>query len=53
MVLIRKMMIEDAEYSAKVSVEAMKDVWNRFEKDYYSRKALEFDISSHTPRKIH
>ncbi|MEM2995273.1 MAG: hypothetical protein QXI91_04575 [Candidatus Bathyarchaeia archaeon] len=43
MVLVRKMIVEDAEFSAKVSVETMSDMWNRFEKDYYPKKALDFD----------
>lgn len=45
------MNVEDAEASAKVAVETMEDAWNRYEKDYYPRKALEFDISQHVPEK--
>jgi len=48
MVVIREMKSEDATESSKVSAETMEDTWNRYEKDYYPRKALEFDMSVHT-----
>ncbi len=51
MVIVREMKPEDAEESAKVSAEAMEDSWNRHERDYYPRKALEFDMSVHMSEK--
>ena len=48
-VIVRVMKAEDAEGSARVSTEAMEDAWSRYERDYYPRKALEFDKSLHTP----
>jgi len=49
MVRVREMKLEDVEVSARVSAEAMEDSWNRYERDYYPRKALEFDMSQHAP----
>jgi len=49
MVIVRKMKIEDVEASVKVMVETMEDTWNSYERDYYPRKALEFDKSLQTP----
>jgi len=51
MVKVRKMRVEDAEESAKVARETMEDAWNRLERDYYPRKALEFDMSLLVPEK--
>jgi len=51
MVVIRRMALKDAEASAKVSVETMEDCWNRYERNYYPHKALEFDKSMHTSEK--
>ena len=42
------MRVEDAEKAARVSAQAMKDSWNRFEKSCYPKKALEFDLSQHS-----
>jgi ribosomal protein S18 acetylase RimI-like enzyme len=42
------MKIEDAAAASKVSIEAMEDYWSRYAKNYYPRKALEFDKSFHT-----
>ncbi|MEM3788353.1 MAG: GNAT family N-acetyltransferase [Candidatus Bathyarchaeia archaeon] len=47
--MIRQMKVEDVVLAVKVSVDAMEDCWNRYEKDYYPKKALEFDKSLHTP----
>jgi ribosomal protein S18 acetylase RimI-like enzyme len=51
MVTVRNMKAEDAEASAKVVRETMEDTWNRLERDYYPRKALEFDMSLCIPEK--
>lgn len=42
------MRVEDAKKAARVTAQAMKDAWNRYEKDHYPKKALEFDLSLHT-----
>jgi ribosomal protein S18 acetylase RimI-like enzyme len=42
------MRIEDTKKAATVTAQTMKDSWNRYEKDYYPKKALEFDLSLHT-----
>jgi len=49
MFTIRAMRVEDTEEAAKVSSEAMRDSWNRYEKNCYPKKALEFDLSVHAP----
>ncbi|MEM3566163.1 MAG: hypothetical protein QXK18_04755 [Candidatus Bathyarchaeia archaeon] len=49
LVVVRQMKEADAVAAAKVSVDAMEDCWNRYEGDYYPKKALEFDKSLHTP----
>ena len=46
---VRPMRVEDAEKAARATAQAMKDTWNRYEKGYYSKKALEFDLSQHSP----
>jgi len=48
MLIVRRMRVEDVAAASKVSIEAMEDYWSRYAKDYYPRKALEFDKSSHT-----
>jgi len=40
---------EDAEESARVTVASSEDAWNRYEKNYYPRRALDFDFSRITP----
>jgi len=50
MVIVREMKPIDAEASARVTVETMEDSWNRYERDYYPKKALEFDKSLHTAK---
>jgi len=42
---IRDLRVEDAPEAARVSAETMRDCWNRYERDYYPKKALEFDLS--------
>jgi len=46
---IREMRIEDAEEAAKIIRETMIDSWERLEKSYYPRHALEFDITRSSP----
>jgi ribosomal protein S18 acetylase RimI-like enzyme len=48
---IRKMKLEDAEQISRVTREIMLDNWDRYEKDYYPRRAFEFDISRHSAEK--
>ena len=50
-VFVRKMKLEDAEQVSRVIREIMLDSWERYEKNYYPRRALEFDISRHSPEK--
>lgn len=49
MFTIRRMESEDAEDVSRVSKASFEDSWNRYEKNYYPRKALEFDFSRTTP----
>lgn len=42
---IRPMKASDAEEAARVSAETMQVTWNQYEKGFYPKKALEFDIS--------
>lgn len=42
---IREMRIEDAEDAADVLRETMLHCWERYEKEYYPKQALEFDIA--------
>jgi ribosomal protein S18 acetylase RimI-like enzyme len=46
---VRKMSLEDVEDVVSVFVESFEDSWNRYERNYYPRKALEFDFSRITP----
>jgi len=48
-VTVRNMTSGDAEDAARVSAASFEDAWDRHEKDYYPRKALEFDRSRMTP----
>lgn len=52
MVLIREMRSEDVEEAARVLCEAMQDSWERYEKGYYPKRALEFDISRSSPERL-
>jgi len=52
MVTIREMQITDVEEASRVLRETMLDSWERFEKGYYPRKALEFDISHNSPEAL-
>lgn len=49
--MVRNMKVEDAESAAKVAAETMQDTWDRYERDYYPKKALEFDLSLLAPEK--
>jgi len=49
MVAIREMQITDVEETSRVLRETMLNSWERFEKGYYPRKALEFDINHNSP----
>ena len=46
---VRRMSLEDVEDAVSVFVASFEDSWNRYGKDYYPRKALEFDFSRITP----
>jgi len=43
------MSFEDVEDAIKASLASFQDTWNRYERNYYPRKALEFDFSRSTP----
>ncbi len=47
MVSVRKMQRGDAKQVSKMTKEIMLDCWRKYEKDYYPKKALDFDISVH------
>lgn len=49
MVTIRRMSFEDVEETIGVVVASFEDSWNRYERNYYPRKALDFDLSKATP----
>jgi len=46
---VRRMSLEDVEDAVSVFVASFEDSWNRYERNYYPRKALEFDFSRITP----
>jgi len=47
MAFIRKMELSDAKQTSEMTKEIMLDCWEKYEKDYYPKKALDFDISVH------
>jgi len=49
---IREMRIEDVEQAAKVLRETMLHSWERYEKDYYPKQALEFDIAHNSAEQL-
>ena len=49
MVMVRRMGLEDVEDAISILVASFEDSWNRYERNYYPRKALEFDFSRYTP----
>jgi ribosomal protein S18 acetylase RimI-like enzyme len=46
---VRRMGLEDVEDVVSVFVGSFEDSWDRYERNYYPRKALEFDFSRFTP----
>jgi len=50
--LIREMKPKDAEQASKIIEETRLDSWQRHEKDYYPRKALDFDISMKSAKNL-
>ncbi len=50
MASIRKMQCGDIKQASKMTEEIMLDFWEKYEKDYYPKKALDFDISVHSPK---
>jgi ribosomal protein S18 acetylase RimI-like enzyme len=46
--IIRKMAQDDAARVAEITGIIMNDAWKRYEKGYYPRKAVDFDIASHS-----
>jgi len=49
MTLVRKMQSRDVKRASKVTREVMLESWEKREKDYYPRRALDFDMSTHSP----
>jgi ribosomal protein S18 acetylase RimI-like enzyme len=49
MLVVRKMRTDDVGRASLLSKEVMVDSWECFEKDYYPKRALEFDLSQHSP----
>jgi ribosomal protein S18 acetylase RimI-like enzyme len=47
--MVRRMGLEDVEDAVGVFVASFEDAWNRYERSYYPRRALEFDFSRNTP----
>jgi hypothetical protein len=41
------MSLEDVEDALSVFAASFEDAWNRYERNYYPRKALEFDFCMH------
>jgi len=50
--LVRKMKTRDAEQVSKITEEIMLDSWQRHERDYYPREALDFDISMKSAKNL-
>jgi ribosomal protein S18 acetylase RimI-like enzyme len=46
---VRRMSLEDVEDALSVFAASFEDAWNRYERNYYPRKALEFDFSRNNP----
>ncbi len=47
---VRAMEPKDAEQASEITREIMLDSWEKHEKDYYPRRAVDFDISTHSAR---
>lgn len=52
MVSVREMRIDDVEDVARALRETLLDSWERLEKHYYPRQALEFDINLNSPEML-
>lgn len=50
MVPVKKMQRDDAKQASKMTKEIMLDSWEKCEKGYYPKKALDFDISAHSAK---
>lgn len=47
-ITVDNLRMEEAEEAAGLTRECMEDTWERWEKDYYPKEALEFDLAHHT-----
>jgi ribosomal protein S18 acetylase RimI-like enzyme len=45
---VRRMSLEDVDDALSVFGASFEDAWNRYEKDYYPRRALEFDFQQYS-----
>jgi len=52
MVLTRRMLLDDAKQTAKMLKENLLDWWEKYAKDYYPKKAVDFDISRQSPEHL-
>jgi predicted N-acetyltransferase YhbS len=52
MVLVRIMRSRDVVKASEVLCHVMRDAWERYEKGYYPKRALEFDISVNSPERL-
>ncbi len=48
--VVRELKRSVVEEASSLTKEIMIDSWERFEKEYYPKKALEFDISQQSPK---
>jgi GNAT superfamily N-acetyltransferase len=46
---VRRMSLEDVDDALRVFEASFEDAWNRYEKDYYPRRALDFDFQRYNP----
>ena len=49
---VRRMTLEDVDDALSVFAASFEDAWNRYERNYYPRKALDFDFSQNSPESI-
>jgi len=52
MPLVRDMKAKDVQKASKVLCDVLLETWERYEKNVYPRRALDFDISVNTPEKL-
>ena len=45
---VRRMSLEDVDDALSVFAASFEDAWNHYEKDYYPRRALEFDFQQYS-----